>query len=385
MSLMVYGARAALIKHDWRTAADKAAVAREKYTIMDDKGLYNGCLTQTSETMWSMDPEFSTTYYWSWGSLYSCNGAYISNWDIGAGAINIDLYNKLDANDKRRAFFWTPDKLKGIAKMFNPGGIKESDFWNPEMVNELKQLNMTSTNAYNKNDKKLGLGMLNVVAYWLNDYYQNVFTGDRKLLENEENLYNLCKIKEKSNNNKRDIRFKLADGSSHYVSPYPVQFGAECKFWSIAPYGAMEMPWMRASEMALTEAEAYYRLGDEGKAIKALTDVQSMRIPNYTCSKSGDQLFDEIMTARRIELWGEGFNFTDIKRWNIERTRRIWVARDVKSGNVPKSEWSGYDDSGIQKLSSKKYCNGWRFTIPAYEYRYNNAIDLGKLKVIPND
>lgn len=117
-------ARAALIKHDWRTAADKAAAARKGYSIMDDKDLYNGYLSQTSETMWSMNPQFVTTYYWSWGSLYSCNGGYVENWDQGAGAINIDLYNKLDANDKRRAFFWTPDKLKDIKSSQNPAKSK---------------------------------------------------------------------------------------------------------------------------------------------------------------------------------------------------------------------------------------------------------------------
>lgn len=377
-------ARAALIKHDWRTAAVKAAAARKAYTIMDDKDLYNGYVSQTSETMWSMNPDFVTTYYWSWGSLYSCNGAYVENWDQGAGAINIDLYNKLDANDKRRAFFWMPDKLKAIRSSQNPGKIKESDFWNPKMVNELNFLNMSSTNIYNKKDKQ-GFGMLNVVAYWLNDYYLNVFTGDRNLIANKSGLYNLCTIKQKSNNNKRDVRFKLPEGGSHFVEPFPVQFGAQCKFWSIQPYGNMEFPWMRASEMALTEAEAYYHLNEPGKAITALSAVQSKRIPNYSCNKSGDQLLDEIRTARRIELWGEGFNFTDIKRWNIERTRRVWVAEDVTSGNVPKSEWSGYDEAGMRKLSSTKYCNGWRFTIPAYEYRYNDAIDLGKLKVISND
>jgi len=377
-------ARAALIKHDWRTAADKADAARKDYTIMGDDGLYGGYLASTSENIWSMNPQFVTTYYWSWGSLYSTNGAYIQNWDQSSGAINIDLYKKLDENDKRRAFFWMPDKLKAIKSSQNPGKIKESDFWNAKMVNELKFLNMASTNVYNKKDKN-GYGMLNVVAYWLNDYYQNIFTGDRNLVANKDGLYNLCIIKQKSNDNKRDVRFKLADGGSHYVSPLPVQFGAQCKFWSIQPYGNMEFPWMRASEMALTAAEAYYRLGDTGKAIDALTAVQSKRIPNYSCTKSGDQLWDEIMTARRIELWGEGFNLPDIKRWNIERTRRVWVAGDVNSGNVPKSEWSGYDDDGIRKLSSTKYCNGWRFTIPSYEYRYNSAIDLGLLKVIPND
>lgn len=381
-------ARAALIKHDWATAAEKAAEARKPYKIMDDQDLYNGYLTTTSENMWSMNPISETTYYWSWGSLYSCNGAYLNGWDQGSGAINIDLYNLLDPNDKRRAFFWTPDKLKALDSRSNPAKLTEKSFWDKKMVNPLKFLNMTFTNAYNKNDK-IGYGMLNCVANWLNNYYQYIFTGNRQLVAdpqtNTDNLYNMCLIKKNSTSTKRDVRVKTADGGNYYVSCLPVQFGGQCKFWSIQPYGNMEFPWMRASEMALTEAEAYYRLGQEGKAIAALTDVQSKRIPGYTCTKSGDDLFKEIMIARRIELWGEGFNFTDIKRWNVERIRRIWVENDVTSGNVPKSEWSGYDEEGIKRLSSTKYCNGWRFTIPAYEYRYNHDVDLGLLKVIPND
>ncbi len=71
---------------------------------------------------------------------------------------------------------------------------------------------------------------------------------------------------------------------------------------------------MRTSEMYLIEAEAEARLGNDGLAQIALTAIMSIRVPGYTANNTGDALLDEIMTNRRIELWGEGFRWLDLKR-----------------------------------------------------------------------
>lgn len=382
-------ARAAMICHDWQTAADKAAAARAGYSIMGEKELFSGFITNVSENIWSMNPIETTTYYWSWGSHYAVNGAYINNWNITPGAINYNLYKEakaLNPSDLRLKFFWTPDKLSEVKKTFNPGGMKEKDFWNPKVVGPLNDMSMTIQNPYAKNDTNR-LGMTNCVAAWLYNYHHNTFTGDESLIANDDQIFNAY-ILQYVENTKKNIRIgKDAAGRAIYVQPLAVPFGSQNKFWAAAPYGNMAMPWMRASEMALTEAEAYFMLGDEAKAKAALTDVQSKRISGYACRTSGDALLNEIKVSRRLELWGEGFNFLDLKRWNVPRDRHaaLWIPDDVNSGNISEVEFSGLKEAEIKKLESVNYCNGWRLMLPLREYEYNNEIDMSLLKTIPNN
>lgn len=80
----------------------------------------------------------------------------------------------------------------------------------------------------------------------------------------------------------------------------------------------------RSSEMVLIEAEAQYHLGNEGSARDLLVELNatSQRDPAYTCNKTGTALMDQIKLYRGIELWAEGFNWFDLKRWgdSISRT-----------------------------------------------------------------
>jgi hypothetical protein len=80
--------------------------------------------------------------------------------------------------------------------------------------------------------------------------------------------------------------------------------------------------YMRLAEMYLIEAEAKARLG-ESDAAQVLYNLVSTRDPAYTLStKSGQALIDEILVQRRVELWGEGFRFGDLKRLNLPLDRR---------------------------------------------------------------
>ena len=84
-----------------------------------------------------------------------------------------------------------------------------------------------------------------------------------------------------------------------------------------------DVPYMRVAEMYLIEAEAKARLGLPTAAQDALYTLVVNRDPSYVKStNSGTTLIDEIMKHRRIELWGEGFRFTDLKRTNapLDRT-----------------------------------------------------------------
>lgn len=80
--------------------------------------------------------------------------------------------------------------------------------------------------------------------------------------------------------------------------------------------------FMRGAEMYLIEAEAKALGGDDVGARQALFDLISTRDAAYTLStNSGAALLNEIRTHRKIELWGEGFAFYDMKRWNNELNR----------------------------------------------------------------
>ncbi len=120
-----------------------------------------------------------------------------------------------------------------------------------------------------------------------------------------------------------------------------------------------DVPYMRAAEMYLIEAEAQARLGNSAAAATALYDLVSKRDAAYAKStKTGQALVDEILFHRRVELWGEGFRFTDLKRMNLPLNRNganintaVAVLFDVAAGD-----------------------NQWEFLIPRREINANAAI-----------
>ena len=120
---------------------------------------------------------------------------------------------------------------------------------------------------------------------------------------------------------------------------------------------------MRSSEMLLNEAEAQYRLGNEAAARDLLVELNatSKRDPDYTCDKSGQALMDEIKLYRGIELWAEGFNWFDLKRWGDSINRQTYA----NGGN-----WmSTY---AVSFGPNEK--NNWTYTIPRQETDYNKGI-----------
>ncbi len=83
-----------------------------------------------------------------------------------------------------------------------------------------------------------------------------------------------------------------------------------------------DFPYMRVAEMYLIEAEAYARFGNNTLAQDRLFTLISSRDPGYVKSTlTGTALIDHILLHRRIELWGEGFRFYDMKRLDIALNR----------------------------------------------------------------
>lgn len=355
-------ARAALMKHDWTAAQSHAAEARKGYTVMDAETYLGGFTDDCSDYIWHMNPGYDTTYYWSWGSHNACNGGYCTAWGFGAGAINIDLYNEAAAanpTDIRLKCYLTPDKVKTLSRPQNRGGIKEADFWNPNLVDQTAMLNLAYAKPYSQVEKHSG--MYNVAAWYSYKYMTEIFTGQQDRFQADDNYFDYIKItptapKGNSVNIKKGV----------YAALENIPFGAQYKFWGDVPYGNLAFPWMRASEMCLVEAEAYYEMGNEANAKKCLEELMKMRVEGYTCKTTGTALRDEIRLARRMELFMEGQNFTDFKRWNLPFERRAWKANDPTSGNTVEK-----NACKIETTTAK----GWRFAISARETQYNDSID----------
>lgn len=92
-------------------------------------------------------------------------------------------------------------------------------------------------------------------------------------------------------------------------------------------------PLMRIEEMYLIQAEAAAQQGDIAAARQLLNQfMQENRDPSYNCTLESQQdLVNEIILQKRIELWGEGQTYFDVKRLNLP------VARDYEGSNFPSS------------------------------------------------
>ena len=113
--------------------------------------------------------------------------------------------------------------------------------------------------------------------------------------------------------------------------------------------------FMRLAEMYLIAAEAYARAGQDAQAQDIFSKFQVTRDPAYVGNgNTGDALAEEIMNSRRVELWGEGFRFTDLKRLNLP----------IKRGR-------NFDITFCTFLEKEAGAQGWIWEIPKIETDYN--------------
>ena len=86
------------------------------------------------------------------------------------------------------------------------------------------------------------------------------------------------------------------------------------------------------------------------------TKFQITRDPSYVSKGNiGDALAEEIMNSRRVELWGEGFRFYDLKRLHMS----------IKRG-------SNFDIAFCTFLEKDKDAQGWVWEIPKIETDFNS-------------
>lgn len=94
--------------------------------------------------------------------------------------------------------------------------------------------------------------------------------------------------------------------------------------------------YFRSGELCFVAAEAYYLSGNENKAKELLNKVMSTRIPDYSFTGSGNDLYNEICIQKRIDTWMEGNRYLDIKRRNetVDRSKSTNHAADLASFNA---------------------------------------------------
>lgn len=323
-------ARLGLLIHDYKMAQTHAKAARSSYPILSAQEYKSGFAKVQNSYIWAnpvMTPSEGSIGYYGHGSYYACQGPYPTDWELGAGQINYELYRQIPKGDIRADLFFTPDKLSGT------NALKVASFWNDQICNPA-----------NMDLSKLNSNMKNELTRFGNASIPN---GD------------------------------VAQFGQPYVSrsgskTNPViAFGAQYKFWGLDMYGTNSFPFMRAEEMLLTEAEAAYMNGDESTAKACLKLLIDQRNPGQSVDNlSGQALLNQVKLQRRIELWGEGHNWFDLKRWNEPMIRNVWVKGDVNSNNIPAS----------YKLNKQPGdANGWRYCVPQSESQYNSLINRALL------
>lgn len=129
--------------------------------------------------------------------------------------------------------------------------------------------------------------------------------------------------------------------------------------------GVSHVPNFRSSELLLIEAEAKYFQSKPASEIQLLMNALTKdtgRDPSYSCTSTGVNLLNEIKKYRAIELWGEGYDFFDMKRWRDEINRKDFA----NGGNFQSA-------LAVKILPSDK--NKWKIVTPARETDFNDLIN----------
>lgn len=295
-------ARAALFRQDYQTALDQAKLAKQGYPLMSNDSYAAGFCEPTSEwIMGSYGASSENNWYWSYGVQGACNGYYATaeGNPTGAGTIGHELISRIPNNDARKQNFLTEDKFPNLDLS------KESVYYRTFGI-----LGMADDDIYNQADSI--------------------------------------------------VKAHQAKG---LTAPYQAGFyylDANLKFYVLDQPGIGYVPFIRSSEMVLIEAEANYFLGNAPAVQAALVELNatSGRNPEYTCTKTGEDLLSEIQDYRCLELWGEGFEWSDFKRWNKAVVRHSFA----EGGNAHAS---------VAITINPEDGNKWTWDVPLNETDYN--------------
>lgn len=254
---VAYGlkARWALSKGDWQTAVDAAVKAREDYALLGEDDWKSGFNSnELSEVIWGSHViEAETTFFRSYFYL-------ASNTFNGS-----QIRNNPKIADRRMV-----DAI--------PATDYRKDVFLPDAPN-------SNTSAANGN------------GGWENNT-NPLYTTE------EEFLAAIAEIKGKyglvgGHNTHPYMHFKLKQANPGTINPDDVIY-------------------MRAAEMYLIEAEAKLMMGDLAGAKEALRPLAEARDSAWDPDQftTVDSFFEHIKFQWRLEMWGEGFGYTNHIRWD---------------------------------------------------------------------
>ena len=304
---VAYGlkARWALSKGDWQVAADAAVAARNGFPLMGEVDWKSGFNTNDlPEVIWGSNViSTETTFFRSYFYLSSntFNGSQVRN---NPKIADKRLVNAIPTTDYRKDVF-LPDAPNSNSSASNQEG------------------------GWSKNTNPL---------YTTKTEFDAAIAAIK-------NTYGLVS----GHNTHPYMHFKLKNKNPGSIDPDDIIY-------------------MRSAEMYLIEAEAHAMRGADGiaEAQAALQAIAGARDSAFNAASFSTQadLMKEIKFQRRLELWGEGFGYTDHIRWDegIDHST---------NGGSGASEILYQDAFKIEKPSTN---NKWIFKIPQAEIDANPNI-----------
>ena len=299
---VAYGlkARAALDTGDWATAATAAVAARENYPIMDETDWKAGFnTTLLPEVIWGSNViTTETTFFRSYFYL-------MSNTFNGS-----QIRNNPKIADRRLV-----------------DAIPDTDYRKDVFLIDAPNSNSSASNGEGGWDNNTN------PLYTTEDEFDAAIASIKS-------AYGLAS----GHNTHPYMHFKMKQKSPGGIEPDDIIY-------------------MRSSEMYLIEAEAKAMLNDVPGAQAALTPLGEARDSAYDATIYGTQtaLMDHIKFQRALELWGEGFGYTDKIRWDD--------GFDHGTNGGSGATETLYQDGLSQEKPSVN--NAWIFKIPQAEIDAN--------------
>ena len=160
--------------------------------------------------------------------------------------------------------------------------------------------------------------------------------------------------------------------------------GNQIKFRTLYGKGSsvMDAVFMRLGELYFIKAEAEARNGKEADAIKTLTSVMVTRDEGYQAKAglAGQELIDEILINKWIDLYYEGGVFFDQKR--IGHFPERMKAANIKYLEPAESQKYAIRNAGDNalKIATSADDIAWQFAIPYDEIKGNQLCKQNDLK-----
>ena len=246
-------ARMALSKGDWQTAADAAVEARQGYPIMNEADWLSGFNSNDlSEVIWGSNVIAAETTFFR-SYFYLASNTFNGS----------QIRNNPKIADRRLV-----------------DAIPETDYRKKVFIIDAPNTNSSAANGQG--------GFGNDPNYT----DQDAFNARRAEINATYGITNRF-------NQHPYMHFKLKNANPGTIDPDDVIY-------------------MRSSEMYLIEAEAKAMMGDIAGAQEALRPLGEERDSAYdvTVYNTQESMMEHIKFQRALELWGEGFGYTDKIRWD---------------------------------------------------------------------